>query len=177
MHLPHLVEASVLGGCQVCSLPAGSICKATTLLPGLKLSTGRRRTGLPGSELGGENRLQGDRVLAYIPVVLSPQSAAVGECQCASGLRAFVFPPVAWEQQHEYRDSEERERESQYHLLVWKPESLVLSHFVSAPSLCFAMGPAFSTRGRKSWHGAAGQHGPCFPTSSVRTELCSSLGW
>lgn len=95
----------------MCSLPAGSICKATTLLPGLKLSTGRRRTGLPGSELGGENRLQGDRVLAYIPVVLSPQSAAVGECQCASGLRAFVFPPVAWEQQHEYRDSEERERE------------------------------------------------------------------
>lgn len=42
----------------MCSLPEGSICKASALLTGLTLSTERRRTGLPGSELGGENRLR-----------------------------------------------------------------------------------------------------------------------
>lgn len=59
----------------------------------------------------------------------------------------------------------------------WDPRSHDISLGECCRGLCFAMGPAFSTRGRKSWHGAAGQHGPCFPTSSVRTELCSSLGW
>lgn len=154
----------------MCSLPEGSICKASALLPGLTLST-ERRTGLPGSELGGENRLRGHGVteswltslLCFLLGVLSWVSVSVPR----------GFEPLSSHLWHGNSNTgaETVRKESHYHLsVVWEPGSLALSHFVSDPSLCFAMGPAFSTRGRKSWHGVTGQH-------SERTEPCSSLGW
>lgn len=108
--------------------------------PGFALSAARKRTQLADSEFGGKNRLWLWSWLRFLLRVLPWVSSRV----CAL---------VTREQQHWVEmggDSEAREGHCQL-VVVWESGTLVLSYLVSVPGLGFVMGPAFSTRGSKSW--------------------------
>lgn len=81
--------------------------------------------------------------MALVLAVLPPKSVTVGEFQSLRISDTGAAAALSG-------DSEAREGHCQL-VVVWESGTLVLSYLVSVPGLGFVMGPAFSTRGSKSW--------------------------